>query len=184
MIEETIGVIQRPDYLERIAAAEGDEETVDLARGLQRVEHICRRFPQVARQLQSRHADRGTISIDDEYDVQDLLHALLRLDFDDVRDEEWTPSYAGGSARLDFLLKAEKIVIEVKKTRRGLASREVGDELLVDIARYRTHPDCRSLVCFVYDPEFKIGNPVGLEKDLARGEDRFDVRVIISPSER
>jgi len=184
MIEETIGVVQRPGYLERVAKAKRDRQTAELARGLERVEQICRRFPRVVRQLQSRHANRGTFAIDDEYDVQDLLHALLRLDFDDIRHEEWTPSYAGGSARMDFLLKAENIVVEVKKARRGLGGREVGDELLVDIARYRAHPDCRSLVCFVYDPEFKIGNPVGLEKDLARADAGFDVRVIITPSER
>ena len=56
--------------------------------------------------------------IKDEYDVQDLLNALLRLNFDDVRPEEYTPSYAGSSTRVDFLLKKEKIVIEVKKTRK------------------------------------------------------------------
>jgi hypothetical protein len=33
----------------------------------------------------------------DEYDVQDLLYALLRIFFDDVRPEEWTPSFAGKS---------------------------------------------------------------------------------------
>lgn len=43
--------------------------------------------------------------LEDEYDVQDLPHALLLLYFDDVRAEEWTPSYAGKSARMDFLLK-------------------------------------------------------------------------------
>ena len=45
-----------------------------------------------------------------------LLHALLLLYFDDIRAEEWTPSYAGKSARMDFLLKNEGVVIEVKKT--------------------------------------------------------------------
>jgi REase_DpnII-MboI len=50
----------------------------------------------------------------DEYDVQDSLHALLKLHFDDVRREEWTPSYAGSQSRMDFLLKREKIVVETK----------------------------------------------------------------------
>jgi REase_DpnII-MboI len=64
-----------------------------------------------------------------EYDVQDLLHALLHLYCDDIRTEEWTPSYAGASSRMDFLLKKEKIVVEVKKTRQGLDAREVGEQL-------------------------------------------------------
>jgi len=110
-----------------------------------------------------------------------LLSALLRIEFDDVRPEEWTPSYAGKSARVDFLLKAESIVIEVKKTRKSLGMAKVGDELLIDITRYASHPSCGSLVCFVYDPELRIGNPDGLEADLTRVHDGLDVRVIVSP---
>ena len=33
---------------------------------------------------------RGTIAFNDEYDVQDAMHALLRLHFTNVRPEEWT----------------------------------------------------------------------------------------------
>ena len=82
--------------------------------------NICFRFHRIALQLKHRHANRKTIEIADEYDVQDLLHAVLCIDFDDIRPEEWTPSYAGKSARVDFLLKEQKIVIEVKKTRDSL----------------------------------------------------------------
>lgn len=79
------------------------------------LERIFMRFYKIARQLRNRHDNRQTLSIEDEYDVQDLLHALLHLYFNDIRPEEWTPSYAGKSARVDFLLKNEKTVIEVKK---------------------------------------------------------------------
>jgi hypothetical protein len=54
---------------------------------------------------------------DDEYDVQDIFHALLRLFVDDIREEEWTPSYAGGASRMDFLLPELETVVEIKKTR-------------------------------------------------------------------
>jgi len=148
---------------------------------LELVERICRRFHLVARQLRARHGGRGTLEVDDEYDVQDLLHGLLRVHFDDIRDEEWTPSYAGGAARVDFLLKDVFIVVEVKKTRKGLADKEVGDQLLIDIVRYQAHPDCRTLVCFVYDPEERIANPAALERDLSTVTDRIGVRVVVAP---
>ena len=128
---------------------------------------ICKGFHRAARQLRVRHKGRGTIEMGDEYDVQDLLHSFLVLHFDDVRPEEHTPSYAGGSSRMDFLLKRERIVVEVKRTREGLGAKEVGEQLMIDIARYRAHPDCKLLLCFVYDPEGRIGNPRGLESDLA-----------------
>ncbi len=142
---------------------------------------LCGRFHAVVTQLRSRYADRETIDIADEYDVQDLMHALLRLFFEDIRPEEWTPSYAGQSARMDFLLKQEQIVIETKKTRKGLGAKELGEQLIIDIARYKKHPNCAHLVCFVYDPENRIANPRGLESDLTREEGRFSVTVFIVP---
>ncbi len=148
---------------------------------LQRVEAVCRRFHLVARQLRARHSNRQTLEVEDEYDVQDLIHGLLRLDFDDIRDEEWTPSYAGGASRVDFLLKNEFVVVEVKRARKGLADKELGKQLIIDIARYQAHPDCRTLVCFVYDPEGRIANPAGLERDLSTLTDRIEVRVIVAP---
>ncbi len=48
--------------------------------------------------------------------VQDHLHALLRLHFDDVREEEWAPSYGGSRTRMDFLPKRERMVVETKMT--------------------------------------------------------------------
>ena len=113
--------------------------------------------------------------------MQDLLHALLRLNFDDIRPEEWTPSYAGKSARMDFLLKAEQVVVETKKTRKGLDAKELGDQLIIDIQRYQSHPDCKTLFCFVYDPEARIANPVGIENDLSKTYNGLDVIVQIEP---
>lgn len=144
---------------------------------------ICHRVHTVARQLRERHANRPTLDVTDEYDVQDLLHALLRIFVEDVRKEEWTPSYAGSSGRMDFLLPAQRTVIEVKKTRPGLGAKEVGQQLNDDIARYRTHPQCKRLVCFVYDPDGRVANPRGIEADLSKREPDFEVVVIIAPRE-
>lgn len=139
------------------------------------------KFHLVVKQLRNRYNGRATIDIDDEYDVQDLLHSLLRLHFSDIRNEEWTPSYAGGSSRMDFLLKEEKIVIEVKKTRKGLGDKELGKQLIEDKERYKAHPDCKKLICFTYDPDGRISNPKGLENDLNKQEPEFEVKIIIKP---
>lgn len=144
------------------------------------LEQIFSRFHLVARQLRSRHQERSTLSVTDEYDVQDLLHALLWVHFEDIRTEEWTPSYAGKSSRMDFLLKPEQIVVETKKTRPSLTAKGLGSELIQDIARYEKHPDCRALVCFVYDPDGLIANPRGVEADLNRDQP-MPVRVFIRP---
>lgn len=144
------------------------------------IETICNRFHIVARQIRARYNGRETLCVTDEYDVQYLLHALLRLYFEDIRPEEYTPSYAGGSSRMDFLLKAEQIVVEVKKTRDSMSPKDLGSQLIEDIDRYQAHPDCKLLVCFVYDPEGLIPNPRGIESDLSR-DDPLRVRVLIRP---
>jgi len=145
------------------------------------IENICSKFHSVAKQLTHRYDKRNTLVIKDEYDVQDLFHALLRIYFDDIRPEEWTPSYAGGSSRVDFLLKEESIVIEIKKTRDQLKDNKIGEQLIVDIEKYQTHPDCKTLICFVYDPEGLIRNPKGLENDLNKKREKIVVKTIIVP---
>ena len=143
---------------------------------------ICSRFHLAAKQLQERHDKRPTLEIKDEYDVQDFLHSLLQIHFDDIRSEEWTPSYAGSASRMDFLLKSDQFVIEAKITRLGRANKEIANELTIDAARYRTHPDCKSLVCLVYDPSGLIKNPRGFELDLAHLSDpRLAVLSIVVP---
>ncbi len=144
------------------------------------LENLFNRFHKVARQLRTRHDRRATLDISDEYDVQDLLHALLLINFDDVRPEEWTPSYAGGASRMDFLLKNERTVIEVKKTRSSMTSKDLGEQLIVDIEKYQMHPDCEKLYCFVYDPEGLLGNPIGIKNDLENAHKDF-LKVFIKP---
>lgn len=145
------------------------------------IEKILNNFHRVVRQLRIRHDNRKTIEINDEYDVQDLLHALLLIHFSDVRSEEWTPSYAGGSSRMDFLINDENIVIETKMTRESLKDKKIGDELIIDMERYSVHPNCEKLYCFVYDPQEFIKNPIGLENDLSGIKDGLDVKVVIVP---
>lgn len=155
---------------------ENNPNTLDI------LENLFSRFHNVARQLRSRHSDRNTLNISDEFDVQDLLHSLLKINFKDIRAEEWTPSYAGKSSRMDFLLKEEEIVIEVKMTREGLGEKEVGSQLLEDIGRYQEHSNCKTLLCFIYDPQGIIGNPDGLETDLNKEVNGMIVKTFIRPN--
>jgi len=153
------------------------EDAADL------VERICRRFPVFTAQLRERHDGRDTLVVDDEYDVQDALHAVLRLHFADVRDEEWGPSHAATSTRLDLLLKGERIVIETKMTRPNLSQRKLLEEIAVDKERYRSHPDCGEVVFFVFDPGGYLRNPIALENDASETIGTTRCRVIVAPRE-
>ncbi|MGH2637895.1 MAG: hypothetical protein ACRDF4_01195, partial [Rhabdochlamydiaceae bacterium] len=73
------------------------------------------------------------------------------------------------------------IVIEIKKTRPSLKVKELRDQLIVDKEIYRTHPDCRTFVAFIYDPDGYIGNPIGFENDLNHAPGDMRVKVIVAP---
>lgn len=183
---KAIGILEaaRDDYKAKLSLESKDEKSTEHGspeHDFELVERILTRLHVVGQQIRSRHEKRQTLELKDEYDVQDLLHALLLIHFDDVRTEEWTPSYAGGSSRMDFLLKNESIVIETKKSRNGLGSKKLGEELIIDIDRYRNHSSCKTLFCFIYDPELKIKNPHGIENDLSRKEDNLTVRTLVIP---
>jgi len=142
---------------------------------------IGNRFHAVARQLRLRHEGRPTIEVEDEYDAQDVVHALLCLEFDEIRRETWQPGYAGGAAHTYFVAPRDRILIEVKKTRQGVGAKEIAGQLDHDTLYYWTHPDCQTVFCFVYDPEARVGDPYGLEKMLTKQVDGQRVEVFISP---
>ncbi len=95
------------------------------------IAELLRRFGPAVRALQARGHGRPSFEITDEYDVQDLVHMILRLHAEDVRPEEVTPSYAGSSSRMDFLLKREHVAVEVKMARANLRSPEQSRHLRV-----------------------------------------------------
>lgn len=151
---------------------------LEQVKSIEVLQRVFSKFHLIVKKLSDRYNSRETFDIKDEYDVQDLLDALLVLYFEDIRREEWTPSYAGKSARMDFLLHEEKIVIEVKMTREGLKDKEIGDQLIIDSKRYKKHPDCETLICFIYDPEGKIKNPKPLINDL-QSQSKGDLKTLV-----
>lgn len=148
---------------------------------LEEVIRICERFHNVARHISGRYSQRPPFQVHDEYDVQYLLEILLAVSFDDIRSEEPSPSFAGTTSRIDFLLKDEGIAIETKMTRKGLADKELTKQLIQDIAQYQIHPNVTTLVCFIYDPDRHIINPFGLINDLESKSDKLKIKVVISP---
>lgn len=180
VILEELKIEKLNGTMEKIEEAEREEKDEKVE---ERLIRILNRFHRFVKQLKQRQG-RSTIPIievQNEYDVQDLLHALLKLEYDDVRAEEYTPSYAGSNSRMDFLLKKEEIVVEVKKTSEKLKDKEIGVQLNDDIAKYKTHPNCKILYCFIYDPQEIISNPDGLQNDLSKETEEFRVKVIITP---
>jgi hypothetical protein len=106
----------------------------------------------VIRQLRVRHGDRPSFRVTEDRDLEDLVRALLPIHFDDVRPECRTPSYAAVT-RTDFLLAPEQIALTVKHSGPALGGADLAGQFAEDFAYYQGQRVCRTLVCFVYDPE-------------------------------
>lgn len=134
--------------------------------------------------LQRRRKNSKNIDFNNEYDYQDFLYSMLIPWVKDIRPEEFTPSYAGTSKRVDFLLKDHSLFVEVKYARDKTHAKKIGDEITIDIHHYQSHPECRYLVAIIYDPKRHISNPDGFISDLSRkytsGENELDVEILIS----
>ena len=68
---------------------------------------------------------------------------------------------------------------EVKYVRDGTHAKKIGDELIIDIAHYRTHPQCKQLWIVVYDPQKLVRNPGGLASDLDGQSEGIRIRTFV-----
>jgi len=170
-----------PDYWSTVVGGTEKSKNLDASTDtLDVIRNWCSRFNLVAKQLANRYDNRETLDINDENDVVDLLHALLKMDFKDIKIEEWQPKYAKKPSRV-FLLKKQGLIIEAKKTGAGVGEKELRNQLLVDIERYRRRRGFKTLFCFVYDPDGFIQRPVKLEDDLSHSDGKFEVEVFVGP---
>lgn len=152
-----------------------DQDPLNLIR------KVCLRLHSVARQLRLRRDYRPTLEVDDDYDLQDLLCALLKVEFDEVATDEWTPPYTEGAPRTTLLVNRDQIAVVAKKTRPGLTTKELADQVAADSAYYRAQGRCSTLFCFMYDPEGRIGSPKRLETTLTSVSEHCRVEVLVAP---
>jgi hypothetical protein len=130
---------------------------------------IVDHFAASAEVLANRQRDRTALTIQDEYDVQDIFHALILPIVPDIVPEDPAPKIAGRSTRLDFTSKAMRLGIELKHVKSASHSAEVRKELLVDEGTYQEHPYVETVVAFVYDPRGYIAQNArtAFEADLS-----------------
>jgi hypothetical protein len=158
-------------------------ETAEDRDRLAQLMQILNNFALVARLLRDRGHRRPDYVIENEYDVQDLLFALVRSTFEDATREEWTPKRAGSAKRIDMVIPSVDAVIEAKYVRDNRHATRVADELRVDFECYHDRPECKRLLALVVDPHRHIIDPVQFGHDLSglrqKREHSFDVTVLV-----
>jgi hypothetical protein len=142
---------------------------------------IFNRFHSFVVDLNNRPRGAPPFKVKDEYDVQDLMLPLLRMEFGGVKREVTGPDIAGGATRADFHLPDEGVLIEIKKTRVTMSDRDLSDEMILDIARYSAYPNLKLIVFFIYDPDNRIRNPIVLIKEIEQQSNGVNVKVVVAP---
>jgi hypothetical protein len=146
------------------------------------LDQIFDNFHSIALQLKTRKHNKPSFDISDEYDVQDLLQALMMPVYSDIRIDEPTPSFAGKFSKIDFALNGKHIAIEVKIASNTHIEDKISRELLEDIAHYGKNNDINLLICFIYDPNFDLKKRTQLTTDLEQlSTPKLQVRIVIRP---
>jgi hypothetical protein len=127
---------------------------------LARLERLLRRLPRLARELGRR--ERAPLVVRDDRDLDDLVRALLSVQFDDVRPQARTPRYDSGN-RTMFQLVPESLAVVAHLMRPGMDEIEMARRVAAEVAEFRGRAECEVLVQLVYDPERRLPNPQRLE---------------------
>lgn len=113
--------------------------------------------------------------IENEYDLQKLMFAVLSAVFSDVRIESVQDS-GHHAVRKDIVIDSESAVIELKCTRSGITERQLSEEIAADMIHY----DCRKLYFYIYDRFGIINNTTSFRHTYEKKSvDNKTVRIII-----
>jgi hypothetical protein len=167
---------RRPERYEVLPNLEKIDKTSLLIR-------LIDNFRVVAGLLSERGHGRPSFIIENEYDVQDLLFGCIRSFFTDAHREEYALQHAGTSKRIDVVVPSADVLIEVKYVRNASHAKTIADEIKIDVESYHTHPSCKTILVFIYDPKTYIIDPDLIERDLSgqrvKGSSSFDVQVLV-----
>ena len=105
------------------------------------------------------------------------------MEFDEVEVDEWIPASTGCLSKTALMLNEEHTMIVAKKTRPGLTTKEIAEQIMADSVSYSSSHTGTTLFYFVYDPEGRIGSPKRLETDLtsANNHNHYKIEVLVAP---
>jgi REase_DpnII-MboI len=115
-------------------------------------ERICARVAKAARILTARRGKKASFEIKDEYDVQDLIHALFRAFFKYPVTENPLPKAAGAvSTRADLCIEELGLIMEAKFVRAQKDQARIEKELATDLIFYSAWEPLKYLFFVVYN---------------------------------
>jgi hypothetical protein len=125
---------------------------------------LCQRLPEAARVLGNRKRSRPGFPLNDEYDAQDLLHAMVRSAFKYAVVEEPIGIVGGGpSSRADLALEDLGVLIELKFARGPADQDKMVKELAEDLLLYTKWAPLQTFIFVVVNAQ-DLRDPEALER--------------------
>lgn len=120
---------------------------------IQLVLQLCGRLNHSAKVLNRRRANKQPFEIKDEYDVQDLLQAVLRAYFKYSVSEDPISKLAGASSRADFAIQELGVIIEAKYVHSPNEQDRITKQFAEDCQSYSQSPFLEHFIYLVYGAE-------------------------------
>lgn len=170
------------DYTYELLFAGKKEQAPDADLAL--VERVCTRIGYAARILCNRpRKGKKSYAISDEYDVQDLLHAVLRAHLKySVQEDPLAKVAAARSGRIDISVEDLGILIEVKYVRSPKDQKAIFDDFSRDLVLYAAWKPLKTLLYVIYNSS-DLADPEALQKlggSKEIADKRFDVRIVLA----
>jgi hypothetical protein len=147
-----------------------------------KIVQVCTRLRHSAQSLSDRKRKKPRFVIADEYDVQDLLYAVLRAYLKQVISEEPFGKVANAaSGRADLAIEKLGVLIEVKLARNAKDQRRILDDFGKDLNLYAKWPHLKHLICFIYNSHLLADAEAFEELDGTReiSGRRFSVKIVL-----
>lgn len=142
---------------------------------------LCGRLPHAAKPLARRRKGKEIFEITDEYDAQDLLHAIVRAYFKYSVNEEPIKKLANTkSTRADFAIEALGAIVELKYVRDPNDQSRIVDELAQDLLYYEQWEPLQILIYVVYNAS-DLSDPEALDTlsgMRGRGGKSYEVYIV------
>lgn len=122
-------------------------------------------FTEPTKQMSFQKTDLRKIEINNEYDIQHILYAVVKAAYPTARREVYQDiGYAAD--RSDIRIDEIDTIIEVKCTRKGFSEKELFRQLGEDAFFYK----CSNLIFYVYDKGNVIKDVTNFIRTLERNE--------------
>ena len=136
------------------------------------MEALCEKEPDKRATLTHEYLQK--LKIENEYDLQHLLYAILKPLYPDIRKEVAADSGVG-TIRSDLKIPSLETVIEAKCTRNSMNLKKLTEEIEADMVHYSE----KCIIFFVYDKWKIIKDKQTYENHFNNVFDGKEIRMII-----